>query len=565
MKTHKETIRKIIGYLNNPDEDGGFWLPNIQRPFVWSEEQICRLFDSILREYPISTLLIWKTTSGIRRRKFIDNWRSTLKLSAFFVPEDNKKKCLVLDGQQRLQSLYIGLRGSFEGKELYFDILSGTVALPDDIKYKFEFRNPGESKFPWVKFKDLVFTTIKKRDFINDFRAQNNGILSQDNEDRIEENIDLIDRTFKMEESVTYQELDSIDNPDLYTEDDVVEVFIRANSGGTKLEKSDLLFSLLNATWEVADDKMESLLNDLNRHGFAFDRDFVLKTCLVLLEQGAKYEVSKFRKHGVREDIEKHWESLTNSIRAVVDFIRQKTYIQCDKALSSYLALIPLIYVHYHFQEEWKKAVDVDSFLVRTLLSGAFGGQSDRILDALVKKFRESKSFEAKEGFNIISEQKRSLKINEKSFFEMGYGSKTKNLHLLFNLWYPTFSHVPAYENNLPQIDHIFPQSRLSNIKTINPQTGRQVMKYSSSERNQLANCMLLTREENGAGGKGDTLPSEWFKNKPDEYLDLHLIPKDKNLWAIEKYDEFIMARKILIKNKFSWLLEDVLSSDSYS
>jgi hypothetical protein len=90
--SQKQTIRKIVGFLNNADEEGGFWLPNIQRPFVWSEEQICRLFDSILREYPISTLLVWKTTSGIRRRKFIDNWKDTLRqhLSDFYVPQDNK-------------------------------------------------------------------------------------------------------------------------------------------------------------------------------------------------------------------------------------------------------------------------------------------------------------------------------------------------------------------------------------------------------------------------------------------------------------------------------------------
>src|SRR5438876_8739437 len=153
MKTQKETIRKIVGFLNNPDEEGGFWLPNIQRPFVWSEEQICRLFDSILREYPISTLLIWKTTSSIRRRKFIDNWKASLRLSDFYVPEDQKKKCLVLDGQQRLQSLYIALSGSYEGRELYLDILSGEVSAPDDVKYRFEFRAASKAPFPWVKFK----------------------------------------------------------------------------------------------------------------------------------------------------------------------------------------------------------------------------------------------------------------------------------------------------------------------------------------------------------------------------------------------------------------------------
>jgi hypothetical protein len=81
-------------HLNNKEEDGGFWLPNIQRPFVWTEDQICRLFDSILREYPISTLLVWKTQSSIRSRKFIDNWRPTLRLSDFFIPENTAKKCL---------------------------------------------------------------------------------------------------------------------------------------------------------------------------------------------------------------------------------------------------------------------------------------------------------------------------------------------------------------------------------------------------------------------------------------------------------------------------------------
>ena len=90
MKNQKQTIRKIVSFLNNSEEDGGFWLPNIQRSFVWSEEQICRLFDSILREYPISTLLVWKTKSEIRRRKFIDNWRADLVPSNSYVPEDGE-------------------------------------------------------------------------------------------------------------------------------------------------------------------------------------------------------------------------------------------------------------------------------------------------------------------------------------------------------------------------------------------------------------------------------------------------------------------------------------------
>ncbi len=346
MKNQKQTIKKIVGFLNNVDEDGGFWLPNIQRPFVWGEDQICRLFDSILREYPISTLLVWKTISGIRRRKFIDNWKDTLRLSDFYVPEDKKKKNLVLDGQQRLQSLFIGLCGSYEGRELCFDVLSGQIAAPDDIKYRFSFLDPKEIGFPWVKFKDLIFTTCKKRELVESLKVAAGRDLSKSESNKLDDHLDLVDRTFKMDEAVTYQELDSIDNPALYTEDDVVEVFIRANSGGTRLGKSDLLFSLLSASWEVADERMDVLLETLNKQGFAFDRDFVLKTCLVLLGQGARYEVSKFRKEGVREEIEENWDKITEAIKAVLDFVRGKTFIQCDKALPSYLVLIPLAYMY---------------------------------------------------------------------------------------------------------------------------------------------------------------------------------------------------------------------------
>jgi hypothetical protein len=557
VKNQKQTIRRIVGFINNPEEEGGFWLPNIQRPFVWSEEQICRLFDSILREYPISTLLIWKTTSEIRHRKFIDNWKSTLRLSDFYDPLNAKRKCLVLDGQQRLQSLYISLRGSFEGKELYFDILSGEVDQPDDVKYKFKFLDPVTATFPWVKFKDLVFTSKKQREVVDQLTANAGRALAALEQNKLKDHLDLVDRTFKMDEAITYQELDSIDNPSLYTEDDVVEVFIRANSGGTKLGKSDLLFSLLSASWEVADTEMEILLESLNKHGFAFDRDFVLKTCLVLLGQGAQYEVQKFRKPGVREKIEQGWDEIAGAIQDVLDFVRGKTFLQCDKALPTYLVLIPLVYVRYHFPEAWKNAKEVDSYLLRCSLAGAFGAHVDTLLDALVKKLSELKGFSLEEVFGVIRSQGRSLELTEDRFWQMGYGSDT--IHLLFNLWYRDFNHTPAYDNNLPQVDHIFPQSALRKVKTENPRTGRKdLLRYREAERNHLANCMLLSREENGPGGKWDTLPEEWFPKRAAEcgpgYLEMHLIPKDPDLWKLGRFDDFIVERKKLIHQRFKSL-----------
>jgi len=554
MKTPKHSLRKIVRFLNNPDEDGGFWLPNIQRPFVWREDQICRLFDSILREYPISTLLIWKTKAQVRHRKFIDNYRSGLRLSDFYVPENGKKKCLILDGQQRLQSLFIGLCGSYEGRELYLDILSGEVAAPDDVKFRFAFLDSEKALFPWIKFKDLVFHTADPLTAAEEIMAKAGRKLSTEERRKISRHVGVVFKTFHSDDGISYQELDSTENADLYTEDDVVEVFIRANSGGTRLGKSDLLFSLLSSSWDSADEQMEDLLSDLNRHGFGFTRDFVLKSCLTLLNQGARYEVSKFRKPGVREEIENKWQDIAKALKDVLDFVRGKTFIRCDKALPSYLVLIPLVYARYHFPDNWKTAQNVDKYLLRALISGAFSGTPDQLIDDCVGKIKEQKGFDVSHIFDAIRSKGRSLELTEDRFWQIGYGSDT--IHLLFNLWYREFNYTPAYENNLPQVDHIFPQSALRKIKVVSPETGRRsLMKYKQDTRNQLANCMLLTQDENGAGGKSDTLPEVWFADKPESYLDMHLIPRDKDLWKIDHFEDFIEERKKLIRSRFAYLL----------
>lgn len=553
MKNRSETIRRMVNQLNDPDADGGFWLPNIQRPFVWNIDQIARLFDSLLRQYPISTLLVWKSTSKIRRRRFIDNYKKSLRLSDFYVPEDSTPKRLVLDGQQRLQSLFIGLKGSYEGHELYMDILSGDLVAPEDIRYRFEFRAP-DSDPRWILFKELVFSNERDNRIVSDIADKFDDELSKAQLDRLEDNVSQISKVFKQDEVVVFQELDSIDNPDLYREDDVVEVFIRANSGGTRLAKSDLLFSLLSSSWDESDEQMETLLEDLNRTGYEFNRDFVLKTCLTLLKTGARYNVDKLRRPENRTAIINNWDKITAAIRDVKDFLYGKTYIRSDKALPSYLSLIPLIYFRYHFPRAWASAQARDEYILRTLLGGTFSGNPDELIDGCTAKIDELGGWDTKEMFGVARQFNRSLEVTRDTIFAQGYGSKL--IHLLFNLWYRDFNYVPAFENNEPQVDHIFPQSLLRTVKRDNPETGRKdLLQYYAEARNQLANCMLLSATENGAGGKSATPPDEWFRGKDDAYLEMHLIPKDPALLALDRFEDFIAARTELIAQKFDHLI----------
>lgn len=554
MKNQNVSIRNMVRSLNNEEENGGFWLPKIQRSFVWSEDQIERLFDSIMREYPISTFLVWKTKSGILRRKFIDNYASNSRLNQLYVPSDEKIKLLVLDGQQRLQSLFIGLCGSYEWGELHFDILSGDLVAPDDVRYKFRFEDSSKAEFPLIKFKDIVFNYESNNRIAKSIIKNAGRELTEDEETRIEDNIARIQKQFVISELLTYQLIDSVENPEVYSEEDVVEIFIRANSGGTHLSKSDLLFSLLSSDWDDAYRRIDELLHSLNGNEYSFTRDFILKTCLTLLNKGAEYNVQKFRDNNTRGDLIDKWDDIANAIKDVRDYLYGKTFLRTHKAIPSYLALIPIIYFRYHYPEKWKDIRNLDEYLLRTLISGAFNSRPDNIINRCSVLISKTEEFDIENIFKIIRDDGRILEVKEENILGLKYGSK--NIHLIFNLWYRNFNYTPAYESNFPQVDHIFPQALLKSVKQVNPDTGRNKLKYYQNERDQFANLMLLTAKENGTSRKGNKPPNEWFADKDEAYLDMHLIPKNPELWELEKYDEFIEARKKLILEKFGYMVQ---------
>jgi hypothetical protein len=207
-----------------------------------------------------------------------------------------------------------------------------------------------------------------------------------------------------------------------------------------------------------------------------------------------------------------------------------------------------------HYPDEWdKNESEFQKYLIRTSLTGVFGGNPDQLLDKIVPNINKHATFDLSEIFGVVREDGRSMEISEATILGMSYTSK--EIHLLFNLWYG-FNYQPALKGNLPQIDHIFPQSELKKFKVANPETGKMnVMKYHQEERDQIGNLMLLTATENGGGGKTDIVPEVWFEDKSDEYLDLHLIPRDKSLWKMENYEKFVKERNRLIIKKFNYLI----------
>jgi len=448
--------------------------------------------------------------------------------------------------------MYLGLKGSMEGRTLHFNLLSGVGKSVEESKYDFAFKAEEQSEWPWARFSDLIYTKKITEEISADFVKKCGVKVGDEERHTINRNIGRAKREFEVAEAIVYQEIDGTDDDNNYSFEDVVEIFIRANSGGTKLSKSDLMFTLLTTQWEVADTEMDEFLQELNDNRFEFNRDFVIKTAMSLLDYGAKYDVDKLYKESVRKNIADNWKNITQAISFVRDQMISKTFIRSNKALTSYNALIPLIYFRYHFPAEWGLGKFLKSYLLRVLLSAAFSGQPDGLIDKLVALIRTTGRFDTKKIFALFEASGRSLNLSE-GMWNWGYTSG--QIHVLFNYWYDT-SYKPSFSGFLPQIDHIFARSRLSAERIKSEQSGRMVQRYSAWEINQLGNCMLLTALENGAGDKSDQELDVWLKDKDEKFLELHCIPKRKALWKIDRYEEFIEARQALIAEKFAEIMQ---------
>jgi len=439
--------------------------------------------------------------------------------------------------------------------------LGGAPAAPDDIRFRFKFLS--QPAWPWVKLKDLIHDLDRDRPNKVVAKLEQAAItpLTDSQRDRLNDNVDIVWREFAHDENISYQELDGVDS-DAYRIDDVVEIFIRANSGGTKLGKSDLMFSLVAQSWNEADESLEELLDTLNQSGYAFERDFVLKSSLVMLGHGAKYDVAKFRDPAIRDEFVSKWQALSDAIRDVRDYLHGKTFLRSDKAVPSYLGLIPLIYFRYRFPQQWANAAGRESYILRTMLTGAFSGTPDNLIDRCVKAIEARGDFDLDEMFQIIRDDNRSLEVTANTILGTRYGKAMS--HLIFNLWYRDFDYEPALADNLPQQDHIFPQWVLKQTKELNPATGRLAMKFDVNARDQIANLALLTAKQNGFTGKSGQLPATWLpeqvKNDPG-FLDRHLIPADPELWKVENFEKFIEKRRELILDKFKPYLQSAVGA----
>lgn len=500
-----------------------YFLPDIQREYMWlknaDEKKIEQLFDSILRGYPIGSFLFWKLQKeDIAKSDEQDSDKLNFQLYQFITNYDERKPhnekirieeirrddlYIVLDGQQRLTSLYIGLKGTrtlkkkrarndnpnaYEEKRLYLNLKhQPNMDNPED-NYQFEFHAKAptnDEKHFWFKVGDI----LELKSVVNYTREHNLG-----NEES--ELLETLNKAFHDKQLISFfEEKEKNLNK-------VLNIFIRVNSGGVKLSYSDLLMSILTASFSSdIREKMNELVDALKDKGFSnMGQDQVLKTCLLLIGKDTTFELKNFNKPNIKK-IEDNWERITESIYNAAKLLETFGYVGY---LGSAYILSSLAYFYFLNSKMDKNDEEQALKFVRNAqITSYFTPSTDTKLNNIANSMKDVQTFELF-NHNLAKHQTCPLKITNDSIEEMMCSSSHAQVFPILQILYPNLN----CKTTTFHIDHIYPKSKFK-------KENKKLDKDFYGCGNHLYNLQLLEGAENSA--KKDKDPEVWLK---EEYKD---------------------------------------------
>ena len=572
------TIEKTLDEIYHHD----LVLPAIQREFVWHPEQIARLFDSLMRGYPFGTFLYWRVDAkNSEEFEFygfaLDYHERDNPHCPRLGPLPNRRLTAVLDGQQRLTALNIGLRGSmawklprlwwdnpnaFPKRQLYLDLLWQTDGDNDDAStYRFEFLT--KAQVDGADETTCWFPVPHVLQLANAGPAMTKWLNSRLPQEQVDQAYELLYRLFhvvRTEHLVAYYE---VVDQNLHT---VLQIFIRMNSGGTVLSYSDLLLSVAVAQWQEHDarEEIHGLVDQLNGigDGFSFSKDIVLKAGLMLSDIGSVgFKVDNFNSKNM-DIFEKNWAGIKRALTLTVELVADFGFN--GRTLTAHNAILPISY--YLYKTERKSNYRTSSrfdddrdflreWLIRSLLKrGIWGSGLDTLLTELRGTIRRNSDDSFPDRiYKTMRRAGKSLAFEDEDIEElvdMRYQDR-----LAFALLFLLFPYVKLRDQF--HVDHVFPQTRFSSSKLKRAGVPTEKVDDFIDHKDRLANLQLLPGTENIE--KRAKLPFKWlsgqFPNEEAEreYRRSHLLEELPE--SIVDFDNFYDKRRKRMKKSIQKLL----------
>ena len=576
------TIKKVLDSIAS----NKYVLPAIQREFVWSPEQICKLFDSVMQGYPFGEFLFWRIepehSADYRYYGFVREYHQRDNPHCPDLGSlPNQQMIAVLDGQQRLTAFNIGLRGSMSIKRPYkrwnspdafprrvlaLDLLAKTERDEEGNLYTFDFvdeDNIGrQGERLWFKISDIL--SMESGPDMSDWLLDYD--LEKQQHSNAYRNLDLLYRVIRTEPTVAYYEESKQDI------EHVLSIFIRRNSGGTTLSYSDLLLSIATSQWSKLDARKEihQLVDDLNRIGSSLEltKDFVLKAGLMLTDiASVGFQVRNFTQSNMAV-LEKNWQRIRD---ALVETVQLVTGFGFDaNSIRAASALLPIAYYLYQigaprdFDSHGRFADDreaIRGWLIRSILksSGIWGSGLDTLLTALREVLRDASNehYPAAEMRRLMTQRGKSLEFSEEEIEDLAdMGLNDRRVFALLAM----LSSFIDFQHHHFHIDHVFPKSRFTPSRLREAGIDDKQIDTLVDCANRIGNLQLLDGAINLE--KQATLPADWIEmQSPDEekrqhYCDLYFlgeIPRD-----ITGFLDFYEARRERLQDRIAELVNSV-------
>jgi hypothetical protein len=509
-------------------DSGVLALPRFQRGYVWRRADVSELMLSLYKGYPVGHFLVWDTQATKR----------DIRGDQHLAEGMNK---LLLDGQQRVTSLYGIIRGKkpmfSDGDEKAFRCLYFNVE-----EESFEFHSSKMNNDPlWISVTKLMHPEASMFEFADRFDKEKRTTYGA----RIERIIKIKDRQFFVE-TVTSAEK---------TLDDVVDIFNRVNSGGTKLTDGDLALAKISAKYPDAREEMQTRLTKWQQYGYWFSMDWLLRCINAIVTGQSKFQ---FIADVSAEDFRDGLIRAEKRIDSILTLIRSRLGLVDSSVLRSHNSF-PAMIRFLEKEQKWPTGLTQNKLLywyIVTLMWGYFSTSVEgRVRQSLVAVDDNEDEVDALIG--LLKQSRGHLRVTPQDFDVAEARSRIfPILYLLTRV-----NDVPDFCSGLPlskthvgamgelERHHIFPNAYLRDCGISN--------RY---QRNALANFTWLTQPCNKEISAKP--PEEYFllyNEKHPGVLEKHWIPMDKSLWKVENYQDFLAARRELLAQAANDFLNSLL------
>lgn len=579
--TIKQALDKIIS--------NEYVLPAIQREFVWSPDQICRLFDSLMQGYPFGEFLFWRLepehSADYRYYGFVLDYHQRDNPHCPDLGQlPNRQITAVLDGQQRLTAFNIGLRGSmavklpykwwssedaFPQQFLALDLLAPDERDEDGSRFTFDFIQEAQlgrdGDRLWFRVSDIV--GMKSGPDMHDWLLARD--LEREDQGRAYRILDRLYQVIHTEPTVAYYEEH---NQDI---EHVLSIFIRRNSGGTTLSYSDLLLSIATSQWKTRDARKEvhRLVDDLNRigPGLGLTKDFVLKAGLMLTDiASVGFQVRNFTQANM-EILEENWENIRGALTETVQIVTGFGFNANNIRAAS--ALLPIAYyvyrigspmnfdTHVSYENDRKS---IRGWLTRSILkaSGIWGSGLDTLLTVLREVIRDAidagdMEFPAAEMRRLMAQRGKSLEFSAEEIEDLiDMRISDRRIFSLLAL----LSSFINFQHHQFHIDHIFPKSRFTRKRLQGAEIAADKVERFIDCVDRIGNLQLLEGTSNIQ--KQATLPADWIRAKypretdREHYCEKYFLGEvpDRMVGFLEFYE----TRRARLKEHISALVNSV-------